>query len=995
MYHPPNLKILIILLVLCITSDYAAQGVSACNKAKNSSPPCLQVHNMQTISNAQNIFLPVVQTGPEGSRLTPTPTPTSVIDTNNAEWPMAGGNLQRTSWTPEEVRGKLNPLWYKQFEPYISQKVQIIAANGLLYISTANGLYALDAADGSERWVYPTKLPLGHSPTVHDGIVYVGGFDREIHAIDAMTGQKIWSYDDARAGFHTNPLAVQGKLFAGNRDGLFYAIHTTGENRGSLAWKYETGGPILFSAAFQDGVIFFASQDSHAYALNAQTGELVWKSEKLPGAGFRSWWPVVYEDRVIFSGGNNYRTRVRPGTKEVFTREELAEIYPNHQNAARGSLYGNLNSAGANERWVEGTPLIDAKRVYDYFEEKPWRRTVFVLNRYTGIEEETAPVLWAGTHSGNRYPPLIGQDNVLYQFNNYMSDKAIAGGQISGWQPGNPHISVISSGWAAIDEPHAYSSGGNVVYWSNCCDRTMGWADTSMPNTRFLNRYSQGEKLPGPMDSNRERSVYSYNLDTLVPEYDSQLYYPHPQHYAVSVVFGTKNGVYGRHGDTSPPIPYNGKVYKLAGNAVIAFDPNENTTMKLPVAKMVKTMDAPIQPLGSTHLQNRLENEVQKILDAGHLRPGYNSHGIFDINAGAICGDNLVDYWHNSSETIITLIWAMPFLSGKIHSEVKDYLLSEFQTYSPYKYNHIGWSGSSREIFDLPPDIESDISNILAPYEISYPYESEGGWNREGVWGRNPYAWYALWKYAELFGNADQILNDSKDNFLHEFNSIPSNILLQSMPYVLNSYIAGAMGYIELEKLTGKTPTQSIEQELERLLQLRINGFSKDSAYAPFYAIGPGRTIGAYCRTLNISLNYMYLVPELATYLRESVFDKVQESVDEYDNVAPYWFVSFAEESFAENAIAPLYHSQAVFAAKALILDEPGSELEKYLDVPGFARGDLYYIQKLIATLENYRFSMSDSPLPHELTADQTARSSIDIQRNDDAGRVAPQCYLD
>src|SRR5678815_2562229 len=91
---------------------------------------------------------------------------TQSVQVEAGSWPMVGANPERTSWTPEEVRGQLRPLWYKPFEPYISQKVQIIAAYNTLYIATAKGLYALDAGNGAQRWVYPTALPLGHSPTL-------------------------------------------------------------------------------------------------------------------------------------------------------------------------------------------------------------------------------------------------------------------------------------------------------------------------------------------------------------------------------------------------------------------------------------------------------------------------------------------------------------------------------------------------------------------------------------------------------------------------------------------------------------------------------------------------------------------------------------------------------------------------------------------------------------------------------------------------------------
>jgi outer membrane protein assembly factor BamB len=138
-------------------------------------------------------------------------------------------------------------------------------------------------------------------------VAYAGGLDHKLYAIDAFSGQGLWSFE-AGAGFETNPLVVAGNVYAGSRDGFLYAIHAQGAQAGQLAWKYATQGPILFSAAYQDGVVYFASQDSHAYALDAQSGALVWQSAKLPGAGFHSWWPVVYRDRVIFAGSRNYRS---------------------------------------------------------------------------------------------------------------------------------------------------------------------------------------------------------------------------------------------------------------------------------------------------------------------------------------------------------------------------------------------------------------------------------------------------------------------------------------------------------------------------------------------------------------------------------------------------------------------------------------------------------------------------------------------------------------
>jgi hypothetical protein len=858
---------------------------------------------------------------------------------------MAGGNPERTSWTPTEVRGRLRPLWYKPFEPYILQRSQIIAEYGNLYISTSKGLYALDNDTGSEKWVYPTDLPLGNSPTVKDGIVYVGGFDHKLHAVDARSGEGLWKFT-AGAGFDTNPLVVGDKVFAGNRDGYFYAIYANGSSAGELAWKYQTQGPIHFSAAYKDGVIYFASDDSFAYALNADTGALVWKSAKLPGAGFHSWWPVVYQDVVIFAGSNNYRTSIGPGPADQFTSMELQDVYPNHKSNPKGTLVGPLGSAAG--KWAAGTPTIDTSKsnagsvpITEYFEVKPWRRTYFVLNRINGNEvtydfdrdgrPEYAPILWLGTHSGNRYPPVVGSDGVLYQGNNYKSDPTIAGGHISGWQIGTPHISLINNDWNAVDEPVAYAAGGDIIYWNRCCDRISGAIDVSIPEPNALEPWAQLD----PQAPERSWNYFSYNLPDKIPGYNEMTYVYEPYDSPFGGVFGGRNGSYGFHGDVNPPIPYDGMVFMHRSNAVIAFAPGTGNPSKLPTAQIYESENDALPRLSDEQLESILKTQVEKILAARHLRPGYMSSGIFDLGGSRICGADLVDYWHNPSDTLYVLLRALPYLPASTQSQVRTYLQNEFSQFPPYKYNHIGWrDGAARDIFILPPEVEADRSD-------SGP---EQGLTNFPGWNFNPFAFYALWKYADEFGNAKSLFDSSKA----KLNPPPSNEILLEMPHVHNAFINGYWGYLELEKLAGYPESANIRNELNRLLDLRVSQFSIELPEKFFPATFARE---AYCRSLSIARNFMYITPELGEYLNKHAYSKVNDAVREYTRMAPYWFVAWPETAFSEGVLNHHYDGNAIFQAKALILGESRQHLSLYIDVPGFPVGDLFYIDNLISLL--------------------------------------------
>jgi hypothetical protein len=168
-------------------------------------------------------------------------------------------------------------------------------------------------------------------------------------------------------------------------------------------------------------------------------------------------------------------------------------------------------------------------------------------------------------------------------------------------------------------------------------------------------------------------------------------------------------------------------------------------------------------------------------------------------------------------------------------------------------------------------------------------------------------------------------------------------------PYWLNQYIAGYRGYLELQDLAGYSQDPNVLSVYHRLLDVRVNNFSKDTPYPP---IGTGSSI-SYNNTLSVARNFMFLTPELANYLNQHIYSQIQVAIDEYNYVAPYWFVTMFDDSYGEGSFQHLYDSPALFQAKAWILKQPYTELVKWLDVPAFYQGDLFYIQNLVAALSS------------------------------------------
>jgi outer membrane protein assembly factor BamB len=871
------------------------------------------------------------------------------------DWYMAGANPQRTSHvdssTPNttQITGQLRPIWYRPLYPYVSAHIQPVMYDNKVFIASSNGLYALNVENGSLEWVFPTELPLGHSPTIVNNVVYIPGMDRTIYAIavnptrshtDSATGYKInddlkWTFTapdegtDLAAGFEVNPLFVNNTLFVGNRNGYFYAVDT---QSGTLKWKYKTGGSIRYSAAYHNGVVYFAAMDGHAYALNETTGSLVWKSPtKFPGAGFDTYWPVIYNNYVIFSGSHHFvfdkgladlpELGGAVDTYQTLEHNNLADL-----GATTGNYYGPLVTPPA--EWPSGSRVVRADILINYTETYPQRRLFFVLNQSNGTEvsfdldtdgrRDYPPFLWYGVKDGNRYPPIIGPDGTIYTGNHYVQQDWIHTGQVVGWKFNTPLMRLVYvNNTNNIDEPFQWSMGGSMIYGAHFYD---GGPACSVNTSATIGN---------------EWCYYDYGnpLRNFVPGF--------------TVQDQKVNSAYDGN-SFSPPIPYKNKVFILHNSSIIALaNTTTPATSPLPTAQTVSAGTPASRTVSSNQLIQRLEAEILKFDVNGdgtldHLRPGYFSNGLGDFGGNDTVHNPemyMAHYFHNPADTMTTLLAALPYLTSATQTKVRTFLQSEYNNYNPCDYSHIGWnSGYAREVYDMLPEVSSHITNFG---KLNGDYQT--------YWELPPQNFYALWKYAVAFGNAGQVFNRTGYGICrNRLSTPPADSFLLEYPYMLNDYINGYTGYIELAKLAGVTPASSITTTLDHLKSIRSNNFQINHPVWPAAPIGQSQ----YKNILNASRNFIDLSPELGDYLYTSRPTLMQDAVINYQNSIPYWFVSKYNNTSGEGVHQQLFDYPALFQAKAWVLKQPREELLKYLDVPAFERGDLFYMQNLVAAIE-------------------------------------------
>ena len=154
-------------------------------------------------------------------------------------WPVFRGNPLATGVADGTLPERLGLLWtFSDKDGGFEAGAAIV--DGVVFAGSLGGnLYAVNLADGREKWRFHTELGFTASPAVRDGTVFVGDSDGRFHAIDAATGREKWHFDteaeiNSSANFH------KSRVLFGSQDATLYCLDA---DSGKLVWKYRERGP--------------------------------------------------------------------------------------------------------------------------------------------------------------------------------------------------------------------------------------------------------------------------------------------------------------------------------------------------------------------------------------------------------------------------------------------------------------------------------------------------------------------------------------------------------------------------------------------------------------------------------------------------------------------------------------------------------------------------------------------------------------------------------
>ena len=245
-------------------------------------------------------------------------------DAEPQNWLSTGRDYGEARYSPlTEINagnvGSLGLVWSYDLDSQRKQESTPLAVDGKLFVTSAwSKIHAFNAATGKLLWQFDPNVPreygvraccdvVNRGAAYWDGKVYIGAIDGRLIAVDAESGEQVWSTqttDPSKNYAITGaPRIVKGRVIIGNGGAEFGVrgyVSAYDAETGKMAWRFYTvpGNPALKDGAASDNVMA-------KLASKTWSGEW-WKTEHGEGGG-TVWDSMAYDpalDLLYIGVGN-------------------------------------------------------------------------------------------------------------------------------------------------------------------------------------------------------------------------------------------------------------------------------------------------------------------------------------------------------------------------------------------------------------------------------------------------------------------------------------------------------------------------------------------------------------------------------------------------------------------------------------------------------------------------------------------------------------------
>jgi outer membrane protein assembly factor BamB len=157
-------------------------------------------------------------------------------------------------------------------DPLITNDLMLIGTDGKM-----GHVYAFEPSTGALRWKYDVPERGVASDVLRLGQnAYAVTLGDELICLDLETGKPKWTFRSSFNGhdFHwtSSPALTGDRIYFGGLDGIVYALDS---QSGKLVWKKDVGGRVTTSMALHGRNLYVGTAKRHVYRLDSSSGEVL------------------------------------------------------------------------------------------------------------------------------------------------------------------------------------------------------------------------------------------------------------------------------------------------------------------------------------------------------------------------------------------------------------------------------------------------------------------------------------------------------------------------------------------------------------------------------------------------------------------------------------------------------------------------------------------------------------------------------------------------
>lgn len=195
-----------------------------------------------------------------------------------------GREVWRAALSMGEVQVPASPVIVK--ERGVLQAI-LVSTYGRMQRLDEGRIIAFDM-HGRRLWEQDAGGNVRGTPVVAGGRIYVPAFRSNppagvLSVFDSRAGSSLWLQpfmiqgqpgERRTVNFSASPLVHEGRVYLGSLNGRFYALEA---DSGDMVWESDIAAGIASAPAWSEGLVIFGANDGKIYALDGDTGQKAWE----------------------------------------------------------------------------------------------------------------------------------------------------------------------------------------------------------------------------------------------------------------------------------------------------------------------------------------------------------------------------------------------------------------------------------------------------------------------------------------------------------------------------------------------------------------------------------------------------------------------------------------------------------------------------------------------------------------------------------------------